>query len=455
MATILCVDDEAASLLIMEDAIQTAGHRTIGVRNVSAAMNVLARGGIDLVVSDHRMPEATGLEFLSRLQEEAVDVPLIMITGYGSIEHAVAAIKGGAIDYITKPIRPQQLELAVNQALEFSRLRRENAQLKEEVTQFRSNREIIGESETLRRILETVQVVAPTRAAVLIQGESGTGKELLARTVHNVSDRRDGPFISINCAALPENLVESTLFGHEKGAFTGAVKQVKGAFERAHGGTLLLDEVSEMRLDLQAKLLRVLQEQEFERVGGTMPVKVDVRIVATTNRDLADHVQAGGFREDLYYRLAVVPVQIPPLRDRLEDIPLLVQYFASRTARELGRPVPGITPECIDVLREHTWPGNLRELSHAVERAVILTPAGELTPGSFDRGRFGLAPAAVGGPEISGGGNDGGALDTLNLSEMEAILIERALAATDNNRTRAAELLGISVRTLRNKLNNP
>ena len=457
MATILCVDDEAASLLILEDAIQTAGHRTVGVRNVQAAMNVLGRGGIDLIVTDYRMPEATGLEFLGQLQEDGPEVPLIMITGYGSIEHAVAAIKGGAIDYITKPIRPQQLELAVNQALEFSRLRRENAQLKEEVTQLRSSREIIGDSDGLRRILDTVQVVAPTRASVLIQGESGTGKELLARTVHNLSDRRDGPFISINCAALPENLVESTLFGHEKGAFTGAVRQVKGAFERAHGGTLLLDEVSEMRLDLQAKLLRVLQEQEFERVGGTAPIKVDVRIVATTNRDLADHVQIGGFREDLYYRLAVVPLQIPPLRERVEDIPLLVQYFATRTARDLGRPVPAMTPECIDVLQGHSWPGNLRELSHAVERAVILTPSGELTPESFDRRRFGLAPAAVGGPDVTsaGGGEEAGAMGTLNLSEMEAILIERALEATDNNRTRAAELLGISVRTLRNKLNNP
>lgn len=461
MATILCVDDEPAAVLILEDALQRSGHRTVGVHNVQAALNVLARGGVDLIVSDYRMPGATGLEFLEALEREGLDVPLVMVTGHASIEHAVAAIKAGAVDYITKPVKAQQLELAVDQALEFTRLRRENAQLREEVTQLRTAREIIGDSEALRRILDTVKMVAPTRATILFQGESGTGKELLARTVHSLSERRDGPFISLNCAALPENLVESTLFGHEKGAFTGAVKQVKGAFERAHGGTLLLDEVSEMRLDLQAKLLRVLQEQEFERVGGTAPVCVDVRVVATTNRDLAAAAASGAFREDLYYRLAVVPIQVPPLRERLDDIPVLVQHFAARTARDMGRPAPSIAPECFQLLRDRAWPGNLRELSHAVERAVILSPSGELTPESFDRARFGLASggpsdgaaaarAAPGGP-----GDDPGIPTTLNLDDMERILIQRALEATGNNRTRAADLLGISVRTLRNRLNSP
>ncbi len=468
MATILCVDDEAAALLILEDALTRAGHRAVGVHNVPAALIVLARGGVDLVISDYRMPGATGLEFLEALEREGMDVPLIMVTGHASIEHAVASIKAGAVDYITKPVRAQQLELAVDQALEFARLRRENAQLREEITHFRSTREIVGEDSSLRRIFETVRMVAPTRATVLLQGESGTGKELLARTVHNLSERRDGPFISLNCAALPENLVESTLFGHEKGAFTGAVKQVKGAFERAHRGTLLLDEVSEMRLDLQAKLLRVLQEQEFERVGGTTPVRVDVRVVATTNRDLAANAAAGEFREDLYYRLAVVPIRVPPLRERLEDIPLLAQHFASRAARDMGRDAPAVTPECIQMLRERPWPGNVRELAHAVERAVILTPAGPLSPESFDGARFGLAvgPARPGADAGSAGAGTarvratpwrgaGEELDTLNLEEMEAVLIQRALEATGNNRTRAAELLGISVRTLRNKLNGP
>jgi DNA-binding NtrC family response regulator len=466
MATILCVDDEASSVLILEDALQRAGHKTVGVHNVQAAINVIARGGVDLIVSDYRMPGTTGLEFLAMLDGEGYDVPLIMVTGYGSIEHAVASIKAGAVDYITKPVRAQQLELAVDQALEFVRLRRENAQLREEVTQLRSTREIIGESAALQRILDTISVVAPTKATILLMGESGTGKELLSRTIHSLSDRRDGPFISINCAALPESLVESTLFGHEKGAFTGAVKQVKGAFERAHRGTLLLDEISEMRLDLQAKLLRVLQEQEFERVGGTSPIQVDVRIIATTNRDLEQHVRDGQFREDLFYRLSVVPVLVPPLRERLDDIPVLVQHFAKRTAREIGKTIMGIAPETLAVLQAYAWPGNVRELAHAVERAVILTQDEVLRPDAFDAKRFGLAPGA-GGPVATGAAAPSGSekerggdsapvfVDTLNLSDVEEILIARALEATEQNRTRAADLLGISVRTLRNKLNKP
>jgi DNA-binding NtrC family response regulator len=459
MATILCVDDEASSLLILEEALETAGHRTVAVRNVEAAMNVLRRGSVDLIVSDYRMPAATGLEFLAELDKEGLSIPLIMLTGFGSIEHAVASIKAGAVDYITKPVRGPQLELAVDQALELARLKRENAQLKEEVTQVRSEREIIGKGAALGRILDTVRVVAPTRATVLLQGESGTGKELLARTTHTLSDRRDGPFITVNCAALPENLVESTLFGHEKGAFTGAVKQVKGAFERADRGTLLLDEISEMRLDLQAKLLRVLQEQEFERVGGTQPVKVDVRIVATTNRDLAEEARGGTFREDLYYRLSVVPLLIPPLRDRLEDIPPLVQHFATRIASELGRKITTIHPSTVELLQSYEWPGNVRELSHAVERAVILSSDEVLRPEAFDHARFGLAPVGTHGPGPGGAGVAGSGgearLDTLNLAEVEVVLIERALDATGNNRTKAADLLGISVRTLRNKLNKP
>ncbi len=455
MATILCVDDEAASLQLLIHALEGAGHRTTGVHNVQAAMNVLTRGGIDLIISDYLMPETTGLDFLSEIVAAEIEVPLIMVTGHASIEHAVESIKSGAIDYITKPFRPEQLELAVDQALEFARLRRENAQLREEVKQVRTRREVVGNCEPLQRIMETVHLVAPTRASVLLQGESGTGKELLARAVHSASDRAEGPFISINCAALPEHLVESTLFGHEKGAFTGAIKQVKGAFERADKGTLLLDEIGEMRLDLQAKLLRVLQEQEFERVGGTQPIRVDVRVVATTNRDLAEEVQAGAFREDLYYRLNVVPLLVPPLRERVEDIPLLLQHFADRCAAENGRPAPQILPETVEALQAYTWPGNIREMAHAVERAVILSPDHILKPESFERARFGLTPAP------SPVGDDGQAqrgsspIETLNLAEVEQILIERALKTTGDNRTRAADLLGISVRTLRNKLNKP
>jgi DNA-binding NtrC family response regulator len=333
----------------------------------------------------------------------------------------------------------------------------------------RSERQIIGDSPAMRRILQTVAMAAPTRATVLLQGESGTGKELFARAIHDQSDRSDQPFIKLNCAALPEGLVESALFGHEKGAFTGAIRRVEGAFERAHRGTLLLDEISEMRLDLQAKLLRVLQEQEFERVGGTTPIRVDVRIIATTNRDLAAEAAAGTFRNDLYYRLSTIPVQIPPLRERPDDVPALAYRFARATAAETGQELHGISPDALALLQRYDWPGNVRELQHVVERAVILSHEPILQPRCFDAQRFGLTDAGAGafGPQAVaahggfGAAGRGGAVDgavvlhTLNLAEAEQVLIEHALGATGQNRTRAAELLGINVRTLRNKLNTP
>ncbi|MGK7311538.1 MAG: sigma-54-dependent transcriptional regulator [Candidatus Longimicrobiales bacterium M2_2A_002] len=449
MGTILCVDDDPAVLSTFQKTLERAGHRAVPVNNGRAAMKVLDRGGVDLVVSDYQMPGLSGLELLEAVEAGRHDVPFIMVTGHGSIEHAVTAMKAGAHDYLLKPIEPRELEIAVDQALEFTRLRRENESLKAEVRQLRGERTIIGDSEPLKRVIELVRTVAPTRSTVLIQGESGTGKELVARAVHDWSDRGDRPFISVNCAALPETLIESSLFGHEKGAFTGATRMVKGAFERADNGTLLLDEVTEMRPDLQAKLLRVIQEQEFERVGGATPIRVDVRIVATTNRDLKEAVRRNEFRDDLYYRLAVVPVTIPPLRERPTDIPSLAHHFARETAETIGKKVEGISPEAMDRLLDYDWPGNVRELSHAMERAVILSSGPviratdlelgaehDLAPGSTDRATAGRV-----------------VLDTLDVREAEAILIERALEETNQNRTRAAELLGISPRTLRNKLN--
>jgi DNA-binding NtrC family response regulator len=474
LATILCVDDDPAILTLLRKTLERMGHAVEGVEGVPEALQYLANSPVDLVVSDFNMPGATGIDLVELMRQQGDETPLIMLTGHASIEHAVAAVKAGAIDYVAKPFRPQQLELAVTAGLEVSRLRRENASLRREVTALRGSRKLLGESLALRRVLETAAMAAPTRAAVLLQGESGTGKELVAQAIHEWSDRRDRPFIHVNCAAMPEGLIESALFGHEKGAFTGAIRRVEGAFERADKGTILLDEISEMRLDLQAKLLRVLQEQEFERVGGSLAIKVDVRIIATTNRDLAAYSAAGHFRLDLYYRLGVIPVRLPPLRERKDDIAVLAYRFASHYAQEIGKEISGISPEALELLQQYDWPGNVRELQHAVERAVILTVEPLIPAHAFDGQRFGLSgawsgptPARIGTDftathDSSSNGNGTATLavpegavvlTSLNVNEAEAKLIERALEVSKGNRTRAAELLGISVRTLRNKLN--
>ena len=456
MANILYVDDEPAIRLILQDTLERLGHSAVGAGNVPEALGVLARGGVDLIISDFRMPGLSGLEFLEMLRDDGRDIPLIMLTGHATIEHAVAAIKAGANDYITKPLQPEQLEHAVSQALEITRLKRENEALRQEVMEVRAAREIVAKSAAMRQVLQTVSTTAPTRATVLLLGESGTGKELFARAIHDQSDRRDLAFVKLNCAAMPEGLVESALFGHEKGAFTGAIKRVEGAFERADGGTLLLDEITEMRLDLQSKLLRVLQEQEFERVGGSDTIVVDVRIIATTNRDLEQMVERGEFRRDLFYRLSAMPIQVPPLRERPEDIPILAHHFAQRVASELRREITAIAPDAIALLQRYGWPGNVRELQHAVERAVILTSGTVLSAASFDAIRTAVtgrrSPLAGMTTVRSGSDPDSVVLTTLNIDEAEALLVERALLATGGNRTRAAELLGVSGRTLRNKL---
>jgi two-component system, NtrC family, response regulator HydG len=460
MATILCVDDEPSVGVIMEHTLTKIGHRPLLVSSVEEAMQTVTRTPLDLIIADYRMPRLTGLDLLGLLEKEGYRVPVIIMTGYSSIEHAVISIKSGAIDYLTKPIRAETLEIAVQQALEVVRLRRENETFRREILKIRSTRALIGESESFRRIMEVIATVAPTRATVLLQGESGTGKELFARALHDQSPRQDAPFITMNCAALPEGLVESALFGHEKGAFTGATVRTAGAFERAHTGTLLLDEISEMRLDLQAKLLRVIQEQEFERVGGTQAIKVDVRLVATTNRDLKAEVDAGRFRSDLYYRLNVVPIRTPPLRERVEDIPRLLNHFMHRMAENQGTPVPAIAPETVQLLQRYGWPGNVRELANAIERAVILCRGNVLLPSAFadqlrePGGPVTLPAAAV--PSVAEAGTSSAAEPLpFDLDEIERRAIVRALAATGGNRTRAAKLLGISERTLRNKLNSP
>ncbi len=450
VATILCVDDEAGVLSLLRKNIERLGHEVIEAPHAAAALQVLGRQSVDLVISDFQMPGVNGLELLEIVRREGGDVPFIMLTGHASIEHAVAAIKAGAIDYLAKPFRPAQLELAITAGLDVARLRRENAVLRDEVSALRTRRQLLGDSDAMRRVVETAAMAAPTRATILLTGESGTGKEVLARAIHEWSDRRDRPFVQLNCAALPEGLIESALFGHEKGAFTGAIKRVAGAFERADGGTLLLDEVTEMRIDLQSKLLRVLQEGQFERVGGTAPMRVNVRVIATSNRDLSAAIADGTFRQDLYYRLAVITIPLPPLRERRDDIPALALHFAERAAEQAGRATPQLTAETLTWLRSREWPGNVRELQHAVERAVILTPGAIITPAAFAERR-----ASVEAPPAPDDDGEVVVLRSLAIDAAESALIAAALARTGGNRTRAAELLGISVRTLRNKLNVP
>jgi DNA-binding NtrC family response regulator len=455
MATILCVDDEPSVGVILEHTLTKIGHRPLLTSSVEEAMQTVARTPLDLIIADYRMPRLTGLDLLGLLEKEGYRIPVIIMTGYSSIEHAVMSIKTGAIDYLTKPIRAETLEIAVQQALEVVRLRRENETFRREILKMRSSRTLIGDSAAFRRIMETISTVAPTRATVLLQGESGTGKELFARALHDQSPRHDAPFVTMNCAAMPEGLVESALFGHEKGAFTGATVRTAGAFERSHTGTLLLDEISEMRLDLQAKLLRVIQEQEFERVGGTQAIKVDVRLVATTNRDLKTEVDAGRFRSDLYYRLNVVPIRTPALRERPEDIPSLAQHFIHRTAEHLGTAVPTVAPETIQYLQRYRWPGNVRELANSIERAVILCRGPVLMPSAFEEHFADPGGVRMPEPGAAMATRENGEAELYDLDQIERQAIERALIATGGNRTKAAKLLGISERTLRNKLNVP
>jgi DNA-binding NtrC family response regulator len=461
MSRILCVDDEPSVLGALSRILERAGHSVVSARNAGEALHFVKNQEIDLIVSDFQLPGIDGIEFIKILRRDRDSTPVIMLTGFGSIDHAMDAVRAGAEDYLTKPFDPDHLVYRIEQTLKRAKLERELDDLRREVVQQRSARTLLGKSSALERAMDLVIAAARSRATVLLEGESGTGKELLAREIHNLSDRRARPFIKLNCAALPEGLVESALFGHEKGAFTGAIRRVDGAFERADGGTLLLDEISEMRVDLQAKLLRVLQEREFERVGGSESISVDVRVIATTNRDLTVEIQRGTFRRDLFYRLNVIAITAPPLRERLSDVPLLAHHFAARAAAESGKKIEGITAEAIDLLQSYLWPGNVRELQHAVERAVVLADQPTLGASAFDSVRRALdvkrdaaaarmvqfAPMQTSDEAIT--------LPTLDLGKAEDALIAEALRVSNNNRTHAAGLLGIGVRTLRKKLNSP
>ena len=380
METILIIDDEKNYLIVLQALLSDVGYEVLTADDAGKALEMVQSHDLDLVITDMRMPGIDGMEFLAQLHGQRPELPVIMMTAYATVEKAVEAMKRGAFDYITKPFKNEELKLTVRKAIDMHRLVRENRLLTQALQQRFSFGNIVGRSRAMRSVYELIEKVAQTRATVLITGESGTGKELIARSIHFNSPRRDKPFISVSCSALPESLLESELFGHERGAFTGAYALRKGRFELAEGGTLFLDEVGEIAPALQVKLLRVLQEMDFERVGGTKTIHVDARVLAATNRDLKRDVEQGRFREDLYYRLRVVQLEVPPLRERRDDVPLLAHHFLRKTASANGLPAKRISEEALRLLCQYEWTGNVRELENAVERAVILCDGDEIRP---------------------------------------------------------------------------
>jgi len=425
---VLLVEDEREMQKALGAVLKRFGLRVSTAEDGLHAMAKFRQDLYDLVIADVKMPRMSGMELLKEIKKIAPRTPVVLLTAYGTIEGAVNAMKEGAFDYIEKPFSPEVLEEVVRRALA------------SRAEALRGQRPIIAQDPKMLELLEVARTVASSPAPVLITGESGTGKELLARYIHEQSPRKDRPFVAVNCAALPEGLLETELFGHERGSFTGAVAQKNGKFELAHRGTLLLDEVSEMPLSLQAKILRALQEGEIDRVGGIKPVAVDVRVIATSNRDLVEEVRRGRFREDLFFRLNVIPLHIPPLRERKEDIPLLASYFLEKYADLNGKTAKDLAPETLDLLMDYFWPGNVRELENVIHRAVLLAKGEVLEPKDLVI-EEGLSPRAP-NPVRPG----------TSLKEMERWLILETLKKVGGNRTKAAQLLGVSVRTIRNKL---
>jgi DNA-binding NtrC family response regulator len=439
--TILVVDDEknireglAESLGLDGYAVRTAADGAEGLRAVE-------NGDIDLVITDLRMPALSGGELLASVSGRYPGIPVIVLTGHGTIEDAVEAMRHGAFDFLTKPVNLDHLTLLVRRALESRELARKNLELEAEVEAQRRTSSIIGSSAEMKRIFDLLRRVAPTKASVLITGESGVGKELVADAIHNLSPRRAGPLVKVHCAALAESLLESELFGHEKGSFTGAQARKRGRFELANEGTLFLDEIGEINQNVQIKILRVLQERKFERVGGEETVETDVRIVAATNRDLKKEIAEGRFREDLYYRLNVVNIHVPPLRERRDDIPLLAMAFLGEFAQENGKKIEGFEPKARSALYAYSWPGNVRELRNCIESAVVMSRGGLV-------GLDDLPPSI----RHSGDERDIRVPAGSSLAEAEKILIRETLAAQNGNKSRTAEVLGIGRKTLYQKI---
>jgi len=440
---ILVVDDEPTISSMLYEVLKNKYSVTV-VETGGAALKQVKQNDYDLVITDIYLPDLNGMEILKTAKQIDPDSGVIVITGQGSIESAVKAMKDGAYDFLAKGFSLDEIKVTVENFFRYQRLVKENELLRSELSSRYGIDNIIGTSEKMQRVFETVEMVAPTNATVLIQGASGTGKELIAKAIHQCSKRSDKSFIKTNCAAIPEGLAESELFGHEKGSFTGAFKNTKGRFELADGGTLLLDEISEIQPNLQAKLLRVLQEQEFEKVGNPETIKVDVRIIATTNRDLREEIAKGNFREDLYYRLNVVPFELPRLKDRKDDILLLVEYFIEKFSKENDRAIKPLDDAVLKHLYEYDWPGNVRELENTMERAVVVC-----------RDQTIQMKHLYFSQNVEGAKKDESAVllpSGMKLKELEKRFIMQTLREQNGNRTWTADKLGISVRTLRNKL---
>jgi two-component system NtrC family response regulator len=447
METILVVDDEKNYLLVLETLLGNEGYETLTADNAPDALRLIKSSDLDLVVTDMKMPKMSGMELLEESKKVKPDLPVIMMTAYGTIEMAVEAMKKQAYDYFTKPFKNEELKLTIKKALHNYRLVKENRRLSEALSDRYSYGSIVGKSKPMLKIYDMIRKVGPSRTSVLITGPSGTGKELVAKAIHYDSPRKDRSFISINCGALTETLLESELFGHERGAFTGAVAMRKGRFELADGGTLFLDEVGDMPPSLQVKLLRVLQEMAFERVGGTRSIKVDVRVLSASNRDIKAAVNQDLFREDLFYRLNVIHIEVPPLMDRTEDVRLLVEHFIQKYRQDGGKKKVELSPETWKAFYNYSWPGNIRELENVIERAVVLNPGGiielEDLPPEFsgkqkelDINRFIPATAPL----------------QKTLEQIEEKLIRRALIQCNNVQSHAAEMLGITKSLIQHKM---
>jgi DNA-binding NtrC family response regulator len=452
-AQILIVEDKDSLRTMLRHALERQGHAVLEARDQPEAVRLLQQSPA-IVLSDLRLPEGDGFGVLRASKEFDADTPVIVMTAYGSIEDAVAAMKEGALDFLAKPVDPDHLALLVARALEQRRMVTENLLLKEELAVRRGAPQLVGEDLSLRKVFASLQKAAATDTTVLLEGESGTGKELFARSLHALSPRADSPFVAINCAAIPETLLETELFGHEKGAFTGAVARKLGKFEMAHRGTLFLDEIGDLPLSLQAKILRALEERRFERVGGTASVQVDVRLVAATNRGLRAAVAARRFREDLFFRLSVFPITVPPLRDRPGDIPLLARYFVDRFCRDMKKKALALSPAALEQLVSYRWPGNVRELQNCIERAVILADADAIQPRhlnlTFKAVEREPEPAnPLADLDLSGSFAEA---TRRALTVVEKVKIEQVLKEAENNKGRAAELLQISYKMLLAKL---